>query len=80
MTKDSNTKESFPASGLAADQKELNMKCALCQKKAVRSFRPFCSKRCKDVDLGNWFTGRYIIPGDTEHEKINEGALQHPDS
>lgn len=52
-----------------ADQKELKIKCALCQKKAVRAFRPFCSKRCKDVDLGNWFTGKYCIPGDAEHEK-----------
>ena len=24
---------------------------------------PFCSARCRDVDLGNWLTGRYVIPG-----------------
>lgn len=48
------------------DTKELSQKCALCDKKARRVFRPFCSKRCKDVDLGNWFTGRYVIANDEE--------------
>ncbi len=24
---------------------------------------PFCSSRCRDVDLGNWLTGKYVIPG-----------------
>ncbi len=55
---------------ISPEKKELNMSCALChKKKAVRVFRPFCSKRCKDVDLGNWFTGHYVIQGDAEHEK-----------
>ena len=26
-------------------------------------YRPFCSKRCADIDLGRWFTGRYAVPG-----------------
>ncbi|MEC9358421.1 MAG: DNA gyrase inhibitor YacG [Pseudomonadota bacterium] len=26
-------------------------------------WRPFCSERCKFVDLDGWFTGRYTIPG-----------------
>ena len=26
-------------------------------------YRPFCSKRCADVDLGNWFTQSYVIEG-----------------
>jgi endogenous inhibitor of DNA gyrase (YacG/DUF329 family) len=25
-------------------------------------WRPFCSERCKLVDLGDWLTGRYVIP------------------
>jgi len=24
---------------------------------------PFCSTRCREVDLGNWFSGAYSIPG-----------------
>ena len=26
-------------------------------------FRPFCSRRCKMIDLGNWLGERYVIPG-----------------
>ena len=36
--------------------------CAICGKPAVQAYRPFCSKRCADVDLQRWFTGRYAIP------------------
>jgi endogenous inhibitor of DNA gyrase (YacG/DUF329 family) len=36
--------------------------CPICRKPAVERFRPFCSGRCKDVDLGRWFSGAYAIP------------------
>lgn len=29
---------------------------------ATNRFRPFCSERCKLLDLGEWFAGRYAIP------------------
>lgn len=38
-------------------------KCPSCNKPVVREFRPFCSKRCADADLGRWFSGAYAIPG-----------------
>ncbi len=37
--------------------------CPICGKPAKAETRPFCSKRCADVDLQRWFTGRYAIPG-----------------
>jgi endogenous inhibitor of DNA gyrase (YacG/DUF329 family) len=37
-------------------------RCAICGKPQERAFRPFCSKRCADIDLGRWFSGRYAIP------------------
>ncbi len=37
--------------------------CPICGKPAVPDFKPFCSKRCADVDLQRWFSGRYAIPG-----------------
>jgi uncharacterized protein len=40
------------------------MTCPICQKKTDPKYRPFCSKRCADIDLGRWLTGRYVIPGD----------------
>ena len=27
---------------------------------------PFCSRRCADVDLQRWFSGRYVLPGEGE--------------
>ena len=38
-------------------------KCALCGKPQDAKFRPFCSKRCADLDLGRWLNGDYSIPG-----------------
>jgi endogenous inhibitor of DNA gyrase (YacG/DUF329 family) len=40
----------------------LTKPCPVCGKPAEHLFRPFCSKRCKDVDLGRWFAERYVIP------------------
>ena len=37
-------------------------KCALCGKPVDPKYRPFCSRRCADVDLQRWFTGRYAVP------------------
>jgi len=37
-------------------------KCPICKKPTDPVFRPFCSKRCADVDLQRWFTGAYAIP------------------
>jgi len=37
--------------------------CPICEKsEADVKFRPFCSRRCADVDLQRWFSGRYVIP------------------
>lgn len=36
--------------------------CAMCGKPADAKYRPFCSKRCADVDLSRWLGGKYAIP------------------
>ena len=36
-------------------------KCPICGKGVVRQHRPFCSRRCADVDLGRWLKGSYRI-------------------
>jgi uncharacterized protein len=36
--------------------------CAICGKPAVEQFKPFCSRRCADVDLHRWLSGVYAIP------------------
>ena len=37
-------------------------KCPICGKPTVQEFRPFCSRRCADVDLNRWLTGSYVSP------------------
>ncbi|MGZ5936212.1 MAG: DNA gyrase inhibitor YacG [Rhizomicrobium sp.] len=37
--------------------------CPVCGKPRDANFRPFCSKRCKDLDLARWLSGEYAIPG-----------------
>jgi len=48
--------------------------CPMCGKPAHERLRPFCSKRCADVDLGRWITGQYVVPG-REGEPENGPAL-----
>ncbi|MEL7041982.1 MAG: DNA gyrase inhibitor YacG [Pseudomonadota bacterium] len=39
-------------------------KCPICETNlTVPAFKPFCSKRCADVDLSRWLKGGYAIPG-----------------
>lgn len=47
-------------------------KCPICGAPTARRWRPFCSKRCADIDLNRWLSGRYAIPAvedDDEEEK-----------
>jgi len=37
--------------------------CPICGKPAMQRFKPFCSSRCADIDLGRWLKGGYVIPG-----------------
>lgn len=38
------------------------MSCPICGKATDKRFRPFCSKRCADIDLGRWLRGDYAVP------------------
>ena len=50
-------------------------KCPICGKPADPKQRPFCSPRCRDVDLQRWFTGGYAIPAvEDEAEPGDEDA------
>ena len=37
--------------------------CPVCGKPVVTAYRPFCSRRCADVDLARWLRGDYRLPG-----------------
>jgi endogenous inhibitor of DNA gyrase (YacG/DUF329 family) len=36
--------------------------CPICGRRAVEKFRPFCSRRCADIDLHRWLGGIYAVP------------------
>ena len=48
--------------------------CPICKKPMEAKWKPFCSKRCADVDLNKWLTGRYAVPvtDDDEAERVDE--------
>jgi uncharacterized protein len=37
-------------------------RCPICGKPDSQAFRPFCSPRCRDVDLNRWLSDRYVVP------------------
>ena len=38
-------------------------RCPICRRPVAEPFRPFCSKRCRDVDLNRWLSGAYVVAG-----------------
>jgi endogenous inhibitor of DNA gyrase (YacG/DUF329 family) len=56
---------------LKGKQQYKQINCPNCGKQNTwteqNSFRPFCSERCKLIDLGGWASEKYSVPG----EKIN---------
>lgn len=38
------------------------MSCPMCEKPTEAEYRPFCSRRCADLDLAKWFNGSYAAP------------------
>ena len=48
-------------------------RCPICGRPAIASLRPFCSRRCADVDLGRWLTGEYRIPVPPGDEEETDG-------
>jgi len=45
------------------------MTCPICDRAVVVAFKPFCSKRCADVDLSKWLSGSYAIPSANAEEE-----------
>ena len=53
-------------------------KCPICGRPTEPRFRPFCSRRCADIDLQRWLTGRYAIPA-ADDESEDDGSAAHRD-
>ena len=52
--------------------------CPTCGKKLewteANRFRPFCSERCKQIDLGAWAEEKYVISGKSDQENTVQSA------
>jgi uncharacterized protein len=48
--------------------------CPICSRPSDTKYRPFCSRRCADVDLSRWLGGAYAIPDSGESEDGDEGS------
>ncbi|MBN9485676.1 MAG: DNA gyrase inhibitor YacG [Alphaproteobacteria bacterium] len=54
-------------------------KCPVCSKPVDLKVRPFCSKRCADIDLGRWLKESYRVPSDeTPDDEAGEGPDGRP--
>ena len=51
----------------------LKAACPLCQRPAEILYRPFCSRRCAQLDLGKWLTGSYAI---SSHEAMEDSDFE----
>ena len=54
-------------------------KCPICRRPWAPPYRPFCSRRCADVDLARWLRGTYVIPEGALGEEADEAAAPDPD-
>ena len=57
----------------APDAKTGGRRCPICGKPAQAQSRPFCSRRCADVDLSRWLGGAYRIPVNGPDEEDGDG-------
>lgn len=59
--------------------------CPICSKPTAEATKPFCSARCREVDLNKWFTGSYAVPAveldDVDDESLDAAVrlLEDPD-
>jgi endogenous inhibitor of DNA gyrase (YacG/DUF329 family) len=62
-----------PAKQSAEPSAKLSGKpCPICGKPATPASRPFCSERCRDVDLNRWLSNSYAIPAAKDDDEDAE--------
>jgi hypothetical protein len=61
-----------PKGAEKGSQKGSTKPCPICGKPATEASHPFCSERCRDVDLNRWLSNSYAIPGRKEEDEDEE--------
>jgi endogenous inhibitor of DNA gyrase (YacG/DUF329 family) len=54
--------------------------CPVCGRPVEAGSKPFCSKRCADVDLGRWFGERYVVTEPVDPEDKPDGLPDADDA
>jgi uncharacterized protein len=55
------------------------VRCPICKTETTRqgnAFRPFCSERCKLIDLDNWLSGRYRVSTPVREQETAESGSE----
>ena len=63
-------------------QPSIGGSCPICGRGRDAKFKPFCSKRCADIDLNRWLSGVYAVPAkddeDEDGERVRDGEDEKP--
>jgi endogenous inhibitor of DNA gyrase (YacG/DUF329 family) len=57
------------------------MRCPICRKEIQpdNPFAPFCSDRCRIIDLGNWASEKYMISTPADPQEVPDTAEEEDD-
>jgi endogenous inhibitor of DNA gyrase (YacG/DUF329 family) len=61
------------------NQPRTKAKCPICARPAEKQVRPFCSRRCADVDLNRWLSGTYVVSGREDEDEDGARVERMPD-
>jgi len=64
-------------------EKKIIVSCPTCKKTVIwneQAYRPFCSDRCKLIDLGEWAADEKIIPGESIDAESDYDSFLHSDT
>ena len=59
------------------DRKTSAARCPICSKPTEQTFKPFCSKRCADIDLNRWLSGVYALPVKEDEDEDGERPVDN---
>lgn len=63
---------------LAAARPRKQAACPICSRPVVATFKPFCSKRCADVDLSRWLGEVYRVPVAADDDEAEQADEKNP--
>jgi len=62
-------------------KRKIQTRCPICKKPVTTNAAefPFCSERCRTIDLGKWASGKYVVSSPVQDisDEINEHDLSH---